>query len=59
MRAYPAAVAVTTVAYGAENVRVIDVALVNYPAGSITGFAPTRVPGTITARAVMRLEVQP
>ncbi len=37
----------------------ITVGLVNYPAGSITGFTLTRVPATITARSVMRLEVQP
>jgi Flp pilus assembly protein TadG len=37
----------------------ISVSLVNYPAGSITGFTPTRVPTTLTATTVMRLEVQP
>ena len=37
----------------------ISVSLVDYPAGPITGFAPTRVPTTLTATTVMRLEVQP
>ena len=37
----------------------ISVSLVDYPAGSITGFTPTHVPETITASTVMRLEVQP
>jgi Flp pilus assembly protein TadG len=39
--------------------RAISVSLVDYPAGSITGFAATRVPTTLTATTVMRLEVQP
>ncbi len=39
--------------------RAISVRLVNYPAGSITGFTATHVPETITASTVMRLEVQP
>ena len=37
----------------------ISVSLVDYPAGPITGFTPTRVPSTLTATTVMRLEVQP
>ncbi len=37
----------------------VSVSLVNYPAGSITGFTPTHVPQTITASTVMRLEAQP
>jgi Flp pilus assembly protein TadG len=37
----------------------ISVSLVDYPAGSITGFTATHVPTTLTATTVMRLEVQP
>jgi hypothetical protein len=44
---------------GEGAVTVIEVSLESYPAGSITGFAPTFVPETITARSVMRLEIQP
>lgn len=58
-RAKTATVATNTVTVAGAPVTVIDVALVNYPAGSITGFTPTRVPTTLTARAVMRLEIQP
>jgi Flp pilus assembly protein TadG len=48
-----------SVVVGGVAVRVISVSLVNYPAGSITGFAPTHVPATLTAQTVMRLEIQP
>lgn len=48
-----------SVMVGGNPVRVIAVGLVAYPAGSITGFAPTRVPASITAQTVMRLEIQP
>jgi Flp pilus assembly protein TadG len=37
----------------------VSVSLVDYPAGSITGFTATQVPTTLTASTVMRLEVQP
>jgi len=37
----------------------VSVSLVDYPAGSITGFTATQVPTTLTATTVMRLEVQP
>ena len=40
-------------------IRVISVTLQNYPAGSVTGFTPTHVPASLTARTVMRLEIQP
>jgi Flp pilus assembly protein TadG len=40
-----------------DGFAMIDVSL-EYPAGSVTGW-PTLVPDTITARSVMRLEVQP
>jgi Flp pilus assembly protein TadG len=52
-------VAITTVTVGGAPVSAISVSLVDYPAGSITGFAATHVPKTLTARSVMRLEVQP
>jgi hypothetical protein len=52
-------VAITTVTVAGAPVSAISVSLVNYPAGSITGFKATRVPATLTARSVMRLEIQP
>jgi Flp pilus assembly protein TadG len=59
LRASAATVSTPTVTVGGATVTVIQVGLVGYPAGSITGFAPTQVPATITAQAVMRLEIQP
>lgn len=59
LRAHPATVGLGTVTVGGAPVTVLQVSLAGYPAGSITGFAPTRVPATLTATAVMRLEVQP
>jgi Flp pilus assembly protein TadG len=59
MRAHTATVGLGTVTVAGAPVTVVQVGLVNYPAGSITGFAPTRVPATITVQAVMRLEIQP
>ena len=53
------AVSLTTVMVGGAPLTAISVSLVNYPAGSITGFSATRVPVTLTARSVMRLEIQP
>jgi Flp pilus assembly protein TadG len=59
LQAHPAAVSLGTVTVAGAPVTVIQVGLVDYPAGSITGFQATRVPATITAQAVMRLEIQP
>ena len=58
-RAHAATVALGTVTVSGAPVTVVQVALVDYPAGSITGFPHTYVPPTLTARAVMRLEIQP
>ncbi|HET9555429.1 MAG TPA: TadE/TadG family type IV pilus assembly protein [Anaeromyxobacteraceae bacterium] len=59
LRAYASTATLATVTVGGAPVTVIQVGLVGYPAGSITGFTPTRVPATLTAQAVMRLEIQP
>jgi Flp pilus assembly protein TadG len=59
LRAYASTATLATVTVGGAPVTVIQVGLVGYPAGSITGFRPTRVPATLTAQAVMRLEIQP
>ena len=48
---------VTVVTVGGRQA--VSVSLVDYPAGSITGFTATQVPTTLTASTVMRLEVQP
>jgi Flp pilus assembly protein TadG len=58
-RSQTPAVSLSTITVGGNPVTVISVGLVNYPAGSITGYQPTRVPATITVQSVMRLEVQP
>lgn len=52
-------VSITTVTVGGAPVSAISVTLADYPAGSITGFAATLVPASLTARTVMRLEIQP
>lgn len=57
--AYAATVGLGTVTVGGGPVTVVQVGLIGYPAGSITGFRPTQVPATLTAQAVMRLEIQP
>jgi Flp pilus assembly protein TadG len=59
LRPHATTVGLGTVDVGGGPVTVLQVSLAGYPAGSITGFAPTRVPATLTATAVMRLEVQP
>ncbi|HSM91626.1 MAG TPA: TadE/TadG family type IV pilus assembly protein [Anaeromyxobacteraceae bacterium] len=56
---HPPTVEITTLTVGGTPVTAVSVSLVAYPAGSITGFTATRVPTTLTARTVMRLEVQP
>lgn len=57
--AHAATVDLGTVTVAGAPITVLQVGLVDYPAGSITGFRPTQVPATLTARAVMRLEIQP
>ncbi len=57
--AFPATVTMGTVTVAGTPVSVVDVSLVGYPAGSITRFPLTQVPATLSARAVMRLEIQP
>lgn len=59
LKAHPVSAEVETVAVAGASITVVAVGLEGYPAGSITGFGPTQVPDTLTARAVMRLEVQP
>jgi Flp pilus assembly protein TadG len=59
LRVHAPTVAITTVTVAGAPVSAISVSLVDYPAGSLTGFTATRVPATLTARTVMRLEIQP
>jgi len=59
LRAHAPTVGLATVVVAGAPVTVIQVGLVNYPAGPITGFAPSQVPPTLTATATMRLEIQP